>query len=164
KGERVPVREIVPSQHFTEPPPRYSEASLVKELERLGIGRPSTYAQIISTLVDRHYTQLEQRRFFPTALGESVERVMVKQFPDIFNVGFTSAMEGELDKVEEGTLGWQKVLKDFYSPFAKSLSKVDAPALIAAAHDLSGIGLLRCPDCGGKLEPRGGFFGPFLAC
>ncbi len=102
KGERVPVREIVPSQHFTEPPPRYSEASLVKELERLGIGRPSTYAQIISTLVDRHYTQLEQRRFFPTALGESVERVMVKQFPDIFNVGFTSDMEGELDKVEEG--------------------------------------------------------------
>ena len=86
-GERVPVREIVPSQHFTEPPPRFSEASLVKELERLGIGRPSTYAQIISTLVDRHYTQLEQRRFFPTALGESVERVMVKQFPDIFNVG-----------------------------------------------------------------------------
>ncbi|MFL5466691.1 MAG: type I DNA topoisomerase, partial [Gemmatimonadaceae bacterium] len=75
KGENIPVRKITPSQHFTEPPPRFSEASLVKELERLGIGRPSTYAQIITTLVDRHYTQLEQRRFFPTALGESVERV-----------------------------------------------------------------------------------------
>ncbi|MDQ4080238.1 MAG: type I DNA topoisomerase, partial [Gemmatimonadota bacterium] len=86
KGERVPVREITPSQHFTEPPPRFSEASLVKELERLGIGRPSTYAQIISTLTDKQYTRLEQRRFFPSELGEKVERVMVKQFPDIFNV------------------------------------------------------------------------------
>ncbi len=90
QGERVPVRAVTPAQHFTEPPPRYSEASLVKELERLGIGRPSTYASIISTLVDRRYAQLEQRRFFPTSLGESVEKVMVKQFPDVFNVGFTS--------------------------------------------------------------------------
>jgi DNA topoisomerase I len=163
-GEKVPCKSVTPSQHFTEPPPRYSEASLVKELERLGIGRPSTYASIISVLADRRYVELNQRRFFPTELGETVEKVMVKQFPDIFNVGFTSEMEGELDKVEEGALGWQKVLKDFYSPFAKSLSKVDAPALIAAAHDLSEIATLRCPDCGGKLEPRGGFFGPFLAC
>jgi DNA topoisomerase-1 len=163
-GEKVPCKGVTPSQHFTEPPPRFSEASLVKELERLGIGRPSTYASIISVLADRRYVELNQRRFFPTELGESVEKVMVKQFPDIFNVGFTSDMEGELDKVEDGSLGWQKVLKDFYSPFAKSLSKVDAPALIAAAHDLSEIATLRCPDCGGKLEPRGGFFGPFLAC
>jgi DNA topoisomerase-1 len=163
-GEKVPCKGITPSQHFTEPPPRFSEASLVKELERLGIGRPSTYASIISVLADRRYVELNQRRFFPTELGETVEKVMVKQFPDIFNVDFTSEMEEELDKVEEGSLGWQKVLKDFYSPFAKSLSKVDAPALIAAAHDLSGLPLLRCPDCGGMLEPRGGFFGPFLAC
>jgi DNA topoisomerase-1 len=163
-GEKVPCKSVTPSQHFTEPPPRYSEASLVKELERLGIGRPSTYASIISVLADRRYVELNQRRFFPTELGETVEKVMVKQFPDIFNVGFTSEMEEELDKVEEGALGWQKVLKDFYSPFAKSLSKVDAPALIAAAHDLSEVATLRCPDCGGKLEPRGGFFGPFLAC
>ena len=112
-------------QHFTEPPPRFSEASLVKELERLGIGRPSTYASIISTLVDRRYAQLEQRRFFPTPLGESVEKVMVKQFPDVFNVGFTSEMEGELDKIEEGQRSWQRVLKDFYGPFAVSLGKVD---------------------------------------
>ncbi|HEY9227797.1 MAG TPA: type I DNA topoisomerase, partial [Gemmatimonadaceae bacterium] len=163
-GEKVPCKSITPSQHFTEPPPRFSEASLVKELERLGIGRPSTYASIISVLADRRYVELNQRRFFPTELGESVEKVMVKQFPDIFNVGFTSGMEEELDKVEDGSLGWQKVLKDFYSPFAKSLSKVDAPALIAAAHDLSAVKEARCPDCGGKLEPRGGFFGPFLAC
>ena len=163
-GERVPVREVVPSQHFTEPPPRFSEASLVKELERLGIGRPSTYAQIISTLVDRHYTQLEQRRFFPTALGESVERVMVKQFPDIFNVGFTSAMEGELDKVEEGALAWRRVLAEFYKPFEKSLNSVQVESLIAEAHDLSGLATERCPNCGGRLMAKGGFFGPFVAC
>jgi DNA topoisomerase-1 len=163
-GERIPCKGITPNQHFTEPPPRYSEASLVKELERLGIGRPSTYASIISVLADRRYVELNQRRFFPTELGETVEKVMVKQFPDIFNVGFTSEMEGELDKIEDGALGWQKVLKDFYSPFAARLSKVDAPALIAAAHDLSAVENERCPECGGRLEPRGGFFGPFLAC
>jgi DNA topoisomerase-1 len=163
-GERVPCKSVTPSQHFTEPPPRFSEASLVKELERLGIGRPSTYASIISVLADRRYVELVQRRFFPTEIGESVEKVMVKQFPDVFNVDFTSAMEGELDKVEEGELPWQKVLGDFYSPFAISLSKVDAPALIAEAYDLSQMDTLRCPDCGGHLEARGGFFGPFLAC
>jgi DNA topoisomerase-1 len=164
KGENVPCRGITPTQHFTEPPPRFSEASLVKELERLGIGRPSTYASIISVLVDRRYVNLEQKRFFPTELGEQVEKVMVKQFPDIFNVGFTSEMEGELDKVEEGALGWQRVLGDFYKPFEKSLNKVDAGALIAEAYDLSALANEKCPECGGKLEPRGGFFGPFVAC
>ncbi len=164
KGEAVPCRGITPSQHFTEPPPRFSEASLVKELERLGIGRPSTYASIISVLVDRRYTELLNKRFFPTELGETVERVMVKQFPDVFNVRFTSDMEEELDKIEEGDLDWEKVLADFYGPFAKRLDKVDAPALIAVAYDLSGVPALRCPECGGKLEARGGFFGPFLAC
>ena len=163
-NEQVPVKSITPRQHFTEPPPRFSEASLVKELEKLGIGRPSTYAAIISVLADRRYVNLEQRRFFPTELGETVERVMVKQFPDVFNVRFTSEMEGELDKIEEGGLGWRRVLEDFYGPFAKSLASVDAPALIAVAHDLSSLSTLRCPECGGKLEPRGGFFGPFLAC
>ena len=163
-GEKVPCKGVTPSQHFTEPPPRFSEASLVKELERLGIGRPSTYASIISVLADRRYVELLQRRFFPTELGESVEKVMVKQFPDVFNVDFTSEMEEELDKIEEGDLAWQTVLKDFYSPFAARLNKVDAGALIAEAYDLSAIDSLRCPEDGGRLEPRGGFFGPFLAC
>src|ERR1700722_20263887 len=161
RGYRVPVWAITPTQHFTEPPPRFSEASLVKELERLGIGRPSTYASIISTLVDRRYAQLEQRRFFPSALGESVEKVMILQFPDVFNVGFTSAMEDQLDKVEDGQRGWQRVLTDFYKPFAKKLERVDVEGLIAAAHDLSALAGERCPDCGGKLVPKGGFFGPF---
>src|SRR5205085_8705511 len=159
--EQVPCKGITPAQHFTQPPPRFSEASLVKELERLGIGRPSTYASIISVLVDRRYVMLEQRRFFPTELGETVEKVMVKQFPDIFDVRFTSTMEEELDKIEDGALGWQRVLGDFYGPFSARLSKVDDAALIAEAHDLSALAHEKCPLCGGKLVAKGGFFGPF---
>src|SRR5690606_32675905 len=121
KGVAVPVNAITPTQHFTEPPPRFSEASLVKELEKLGIGRPSTYASIISVLADRRYVRLEQRRFFPTELGESVEKVMVQQFPNTFNVGFTSEMESELDKVEDGAVGWRQVLEEFWSPFNTAL-------------------------------------------
>jgi DNA topoisomerase-1 len=164
KGEEIPVKSITPSQHFTEPPPRFSEASLVKELERLGIGRPSTYASIVSTLVDRRYAMLEQRRFFPTQLGEQVEKVMVKSFPDVFNVKFTSHMETDLDKIEEGDVNLRKMLGDFYGPFAIALKGADIEALIGEAHDLSSLSTERCPDCGGKLVPRGGFFGPFLAC
>jgi DNA topoisomerase-1 len=163
-GDRVPVREIVPQQHFTEPPPRFSEASLVKELERLGIGRPSTYASIISVLADRRYVLLEQRRFFPTPLGESVEKVMVRKFPDVFNVAFTSQMEEELDKIEEGALPWQRALKDFWSPFQKTLNDNDLDQLIGEAYDLSALATERCPQCGGRLVPKGGFFGPFVAC
>ena len=166
KGDPVDVRAIVPSQHFTEPPPRFSEASLVKELERLGIGRPSTYAAIISTLTDREYVQLEQRRFHTTPLGETVEQIMVSRFPDIFNVGFTAEMETELDRVEDGELGWQDVLQDFYGPFTRALDAVDVNALVAEAHGLSPERLAgeRCPKCGSRVELRTGRFGPYLAC
>jgi len=164
QGERVPMKKIDPSQHFTEPPPRYSEASLVKELERLGIGRPSTYASIISTLTDRRYANLEQRRFFPTELGEQVERVMVKSLPDVFNVQFTSHMESDLDKVEEGSIDWREMLRDFYGPFESRVKHADLEGLIAEAHDLKEFEKEVCPECGGKLVPRGGFFGPFMAC
>ncbi len=163
-GEKIPVRSITPSQHFTEPPPRYSEASLVKELERLGIGRPSTYASIISTLLDRHYVNLEQRRFHPSELGNQVERVMVKKFPDVFNVAFTSHMETDLDRVEDGDVDWHDMVGDFYGPFAATLKVEDTASLIAEAHDLSALATERCPECGGKLVARGGFFGPFIAC
>jgi len=164
EGDRVPVRRIAPTQHFTEPPPRFSEASLVKELERLGIGRPSTYASIISTLADRRYVNLEQRRFFPTELGEQVERVMVKSLPDVFNVQFTSHMESDLDRIEEGTIDWREMLERFYGPFAERVKHADVEALIAEAHDLSSFEGERCPECQGRLVPRGGFFGPFMAC
>ena len=166
QGDAVAVREITPSQHFTEPPPRYSEASLVKELERLGIGRPSTYSAIISTLSTREYVRVEQRRFFPTELGETVEKIMVGKFPEIFNVEFTSGMENELDRVEEGELGWQRVLHDFYGPFNKALGAVDMNALVADAYGLSAedIARERCPKCGSAIELKTGRFGPYLAC
>jgi DNA topoisomerase-1 len=166
QGDTVGVREITPSQHFTEPPPRFSEASLVKELERLGIGRPSTYSAIISTLSAREYVKVDQRRFFPTELGETVEKIMIGKFPEIFNVEFTSGMETELDRVEEGELGWQAVLQDFYGPFNKALGAVDMNALVTAAYGLSAedIAKERCPKCGSQIELRTGRFGPYLAC
>jgi DNA topoisomerase-1 len=165
-GERVTVRQVVPSQHFTEPPPRFSEASLVKELERLGIGRPSTYASIISTLTAREYVTLDQRRFTPTELGETVERIMVDSFPSIFNVDFTATMETELDKIEEGELGWQRVLADFYAPFTEALKAVNLGAIVAEAHGLNPEELAkeRCPKCGAQVELRTGRFGPYFAC
>ena len=163
-AESVPVKAITPTQHFTAPPPRFSEASLVKELERLGIGRPSTYASIISVLAERRYVSLEQRRFFPTPLGETVEKVMVKKFPDIFNVQFTAQMEGELDKIADGELSWVRALTDFWTPFQATLNDNDLDALIGEAYDLSALATEKCPDCGGKLVAKGGFFGPFVAC
>ncbi|MDF1503960.1 type I DNA topoisomerase [Roseisolibacter sp. H3M3-2] len=164
EGERVPVKAIVPQQHFTQPPPRFSEASLVKELERLGIGRPSTYASIISVLADRRYVLLEQRRFFPTPLGESVEKVMVKKFPAIFDVQFTSRMEGDLDRVEGGDVDWRTALREFWEPFKEELHVGDDNLLIAEAYDLSALENERCPEDGGRLVPKAGFFGPFVAC
>ncbi len=166
KGDAVEVREITPSQHFTEPPPRYSEASLVKELERLGIGRPSTYSAIISTLTAREYVRVDQRRFFPTELGEMVETMMVRNFPDIFNVAFTSRMEEELDQIEEDGKEWQEVLRDFYGPFTSALASVDLNALVAEAHGLDSAKLAqeKCPRCGSAIELRTGRFGPYLAC
>jgi DNA topoisomerase-1 len=133
KGDAIALRRIVPTQHFTEPPPRFSQASLVKALEEKGIGRPSTYATIIGTLQDRWYATTKDRRFSPTPLGEKVWKVMRRCFPDTFEVGFTAQMENELDKVEEGDLGWQHVLGDFWGPFNQALSSVDIPAIIHSA-------------------------------
>jgi DNA topoisomerase I len=164
EGDVVTVKQITPNQHFTEPPPRYSEASLVKELERLGIGRPSTYAAIISTLKARWYATAKDRRFAPTPLGETVWQVMKRSFPAVFEVGFTAQMEDELDKVEEGDLGWQKVLRDFWGPFSKALDAVDVQRLIHEVHDLSGLPKEKCPTCGSGLAVRSGRFGPFIAC
>jgi DNA topoisomerase-1 len=164
QGDEAKVRSITPNQHFTEPPPRYSEASLVKELEKRGIGRPSTYSAIISTLRARDYVTLKDRRFQPTELGETVTRVLISRFPDIFNVEFTSEMETELDKVEEGELGWVQVLRNFYGPFAQALDKVDTAAMIREAHDVGDLENQPCPTCGGALTVKSGRFGPFIAC
>jgi len=164
EGDVVTVKQITPNQHFTEPPPRYSEASLVKELERLGIGRPSTYAAIISTLKNRWYATAKDRRFQPTPQGEIVWQVLKRCFPDVFEVGFTAQMETELDKVEEGDLRWQRVLEDFWGPFSKALAAVNVEQLIHDVHDLSELHKEKCPNCGGPLVVKSGRFGPFIAC
>ncbi|MGH7699483.1 MAG: type I DNA topoisomerase [Gemmatimonadales bacterium] len=164
EGDRVTVRAITPSQHFTEPPPRYSEASLVKKLEELGIGRPSTYASIISTLRDRWYATTKDRRFAPTPQGEVVWSVMRRCFPEVFEVGFTAQMETELDKVEEGDLGWQRVLEDFWGPFSRQLAAVNVEAIIHDVHDLSELHKEKCPECGSGLVVKSGRFGPYIAC
>jgi DNA topoisomerase-1 len=164
KGDRPTLRRVVPNQHFTEPPPRYSQASLVKALEEKGIGRPSTYATIIGTLQSRWYATTKERRFSPTSLGEKVWKVMRICFPEVFEVGFTAQMESELDKVEEGDLAWQSVLGDFWGPFNLALGNVDIPAILHDVHDLSKLAEERCPTCGSPLEVRSGRFGPFIAC
>src|SRR5262245_21332782 len=163
KSERCNLEKLTPEQHFTQPPPRFTEASLVKELERLGIGRPSTYAQIISTLVDREYVKLEQKRFEPTPLGEVVAKVLVKLFPTIFDVSFTSGMEGELDQIEEGKLEWRGVLNDFYGPFQKQLKageKSGGDIVKEVVSPDAGV----CPKCGKQMIVRWNRFGRFLGC
>src|SRR5256886_590791 len=116
KKDVYPV-DIKPTQHFTQPPPRFTEASLVKALEQLGIGRPSTYASIIQTIQDREYVMQKERRFYATMLGSVVTDKLIQAFPDIMNVQFTAGMEADLDKVEEADLDWIKLLKNFYGPF-----------------------------------------------
>ncbi len=123
EGEILRLENVRPEQHFTEPPPRYNDATLVKELEEKGIGRPSTYASIISTIVDREYVTKDQGRFSPTMLGEKVSTLLVKSFEDIFDVGFTARMEDELDEIEEGKMPWKKAVKEFYGRFEQDLEQ-----------------------------------------
>jgi DNA topoisomerase-1 len=163
-GDAVTLKAVVPEQHFTEPPPRFSEASLVKELERLGIGRPSTYSAITSTLLARHYVNVQEKRFHPTELGVTVEKVLIPRFPDIFNVEFTSEMETELDRIEDGELTRLEVLKDFWTPFEKALALARPEEMISEAHNLEGLADERCPRCGSSLVAKTGRFGPYIAC
>jgi DNA topoisomerase-1 len=155
--------ELIPKQHFTKPPPRFTEASLIKELEENGIGRPSTYAQIVSTIKQRKYVEMEKRKLFPTELGKTVNQILVKNFPDIFEVKFTANMEEELDKIEDGEEKWVDVLKDFYDPFRLNLEKVE--------NDKGKIKKLTqekteevCEKCGSPMIIRWGRNGKFLAC
>ncbi len=163
EGEVVHLLELNKQQHFTEPPSRFSEASLVKELEKLGIGRPSTYAQILSTLVDRAYVELESRRFTPTPLGETVVQVLIRVFPDTFDVEFTSNMEASLDRIEEGELEWHEVLSNFYQRFADRLKEGEERSAeiikeIVQADDAV------CDLCGSPMIVRWNRYGRFLGC
>jgi len=162
EGEQLRLETIRPEQHFTEPPPRYTEATLVKELEEKGIGRPSTYAAIISTIVEREYVNKEQGRFTPTRLGEKVSDLLVKAFEDIFDVGFTARMEDELDEIEEGKLLWRTAVKEFWDRFEVDLEK----AADAMESYKAGIPTgQKCEKCGqGELLERISRHGFFLGC
>ena len=162
-GDSVLVKGIESAQHFTQPAPRFSEASLVKELEALGIGRPSTYAQIISTIQDRGYVDYEERRFQPTTLGDTVSKLLVRVFPDIFDVEFTSRMESELDRVEDGEIQWQALLGDFYPPFQIQLERGEARSEEIIKEILAAEGET-CDVCGEPMQVRWNRFGRFLGC
>jgi DNA topoisomerase-1 len=163
KGDVAALRSLEPKQHFTQPPPRFSEASLVKELEELGIGRPSTYAQIISVIVDRGYVELDQRRFRPTDLGEVVSKLLVRIFPNIFDVEFTSRMENQLDRVEEGEVEWRKLLAEFYPGFLERLETGEASSDEIIKEILAAEGET-CDKCGRPMIVRWNRFGRFLGC
>ena len=162
EGQTLRLDKIRPDQHFTEPPPRYNDATLVKELEEDGIGRPSTYASIISTLVEREYVTKNQGRFSPTMLGERVSTLLIKSFEDIFDVTFTARLEEELDEIEEGKLPWREAVKEFWEKFAIDLDKADDEMLSYKAGIPTGK---KCEKCGqGELLERISRHGFFLGC
>ena len=150
-------------QHFTEPPPRYNEASLIRELEEKGIGRPSTYATIMTTILDREYVEKRENRFHPTELGETVNRLLVDSFPDLLNVAFTARMEEELDSVEEGEKIYREAVDDFYRPFSKELSKAKGGGM-ANLKAQSEPTTIPCPVCGTLMVKKWGRHGAYLAC
>jgi DNA topoisomerase-1 len=162
EGEVLELLALVPKQHFTQPPGRFSEATLIKELEEKGIGRPSTYAMILSTIKEKGYVELEKGRFFPTELGLVVNDLLVVNFPDILDIEFTAQMEENLDRIEEGEQGWIETLKEFYSPFQKDLEIAKNSMRDVKREKIPTDAL--CERCGSKMVKRWGKRGYFLAC
>jgi DNA topoisomerase-1 len=163
QGEKLGLKELIPEQHFTQPPPSFSDATLIKALEEKDIGRPSTYAPIISTLVARRYITREKSKFTPTELGTLVCEIILKNFSDIINEEFTAKMEADLDKVEEGTIRYQDLLKDFYAKF-EVLLKAAEPYMLDMKKDIEGDTGLICEKCGAKMIIKWGRHGKFLSC
>ncbi|TBV82247.1 MAG: type I DNA topoisomerase [Desulfobulbaceae bacterium] len=161
-GQELKLLEIAPKQHFTQPPAHYTEATLVKALEENGVGRPSTYAAIISTIQDKEYVRLQQRKFTPTDLGKVVNELLVTHFPKIIDVDFTASLEKDLDQIETGKSKWVQVLRDFYGPFQQNLAQA-REEMKSIKHRAVPTGL-PCPSCAGKLVIKWGRNGDFLAC
>jgi len=163
KGDALNLQSMDPRQHFTQPPPRYTQASLIKELDEKGIGRPSTYAAIISNILDREYVlQNEGRSLAPTDLGFLVTDLLVESFPDILNVEFTAGMEDELDKIEEGKEKWTKAMKRFYTPFSRDLKRAEKEMRDVKRQEVPTE--IDCDKCGAKMVIKWGRNGEFLAC
>ncbi|EKB17614.1 TPA: type I DNA topoisomerase [Aeromonas veronii] len=164
-GEVLKLVKLDPRQHFTKPPARFTEAALVRELEKRGIGRPSTYASIISTIVDRGYVRVESRRFFAEKMGEIVTDRLVENFVELMNYEFTAKMEDKLDGIAEGSLEWKKVLDSFYAEFTQELEKADkAPEEGGMRANQMVMTDIDCPDCGRKMGIRTATTGVFLGC
>ena len=163
KGELLKLLELMPKQNFTQPPPRYTEASLVKELEKKGIGRPSTYATILSTIVDRQYVAIEKRKLIPSELGMLITDLLVENFPKILDVGFTANLEEQLDKIEEGKLDWIQSLQEFYQPFNQELERA-AKEMRNIKKEREEMTDEKCEKCGEPMKIKYGRFGKFLAC
>lgn len=162
QGDKLKQKKIDPKQHFTQPPPRYTEARLVRTLEEQGIGRPSTYAPTLETIQKRGYIAMEDKKFTPTELGELVIELMEEFFPEILDVEFTAHMEGELDSVEEGKEDWVKILEEFYGPFKKRLEVAEEEMKEIEIQDEVSDEI--CEKCGKHLVYKMGRFGKFLAC
>ncbi len=162
ENENLNLIEVKPSEHFTEPPPRYNEASIIKTLEKYGIGRPSTYAPTISVIQERNYVEKIQGRFHPTEIGSLVNKVLTEHFPNIVDIDFTAKMEEELDQIAEGKKKWQNTIREFYEPFAKHLEQkyeeVEKQNPVVETTDE------KCEKCGKPMVVKFGRFGKFLAC
>ena len=162
-GERLDLRKLTPKQHYTQPPPRYTEATLVKALEEKGIGRPSTYAAIISTIQDREYVVKEKRAFLPTDMGKLVNQLLIKGFPDILDTQFTAKLEDQLDEIADGKSDWVGVLSAFYEPFNHALEA--APdVMYEARKEMEEESDEVCEKCNGKMVIKWGRYGRFLGC
>ncbi len=161
QGQKVSLDEIKQEQHFTEPPARYNEASLIKKLESLGIGRPSTYAPTVTILQTRKYIEIEKKRIHPTEIAFTVTELLEKHFPEIVDSDFTSNMEEILDQIDEGKKEWQSVLKEFYTPFVHKVE--EGKKNIKSLKTVKATGEM-CPECGAELLLRKGRYGEFIAC
>ena len=160
--QEVDLQKINPKQSFTEPPPRYTEASLVKALEEKGIGRPSTYSPTITTILERRYIEKEQKQLIPTELGKVVNKLLTENFTDVINVEFTAKIENEFDEIAEGNEEWKKMLREFYGPFEKELERVEKELEhVELKEEVSDV---QCDKCGRMMVYKYGRYGKFLAC
>ena len=163
-GDALNCLKITPEQHFTQPPPRYTDATLIRAMEEQGIGRPSTYAPIIATIMDRDYVRKERNRFLPTKLGLVVTDFLTPNFPDVMNIGFTAKMEERLDDIAGGELQWEPMLKDFYGPFDQSIEKTMSEAERIPREWLEEETGEVCELCGNEMVIKSGRYGRFIAC
>ncbi len=164
QGQTLKLRSLTPEQKFTQPPARYTEATLIRSLEENGIGRPSTYAPIITTIIDRGYVEREQKKLKPTLLGRTINDLMMQEFPDIVDVTFSAGMEKNLDKVENGSADWRETIDAFYKGFAAALEKaekdMEGKKIKVPDEETDEI----CEKCGRKMVIKTGRYGKFLAC